>query len=163
MKVNRILIAIDDSKYADNAAAYGFDLAHSYQAQVGLVNVMEPIITSSTDANILGGTPFEPSVGADPEFIRIQKEASDNVIQRVINTYAGDLKVTHFTEYGSKGDGIIDCSNEFGADLIVVGTHSRSGIDRLLMGSVAEHIVRHSKVPVLVVPFVESESPHKSA
>lgn len=154
MKINRVLIAIDDSKYADNAAAYGFELAHSYNAQVGLVNVMEPIITSSTDANILGGTPFEPNIGADPEFIRIQKEASDNVIQRVINAYAHDLKVTHFTEYGSKGDSIIDCSNEFGADLIVIGTHSRSGIDRLLMGSVAEHVVRHSRVPVLVVPFV---------
>lgn len=153
MKINRILIAIDDSKYADNAAAFGFDLAHAYKADVGLVNVMEPIITSSADTNILGGTPFEPNIGNDPEFIRIQKESSENIIQRTINTYGSDLKVTHFTEYGSKADGIIDCANEFGADLIVVGTHNRTGIDRLLMGSVAEHVVRHSKVPVLVIPF----------
>jgi len=155
MKINKILIAIDDSKYADNAAAYGFDIAHSYGADVGLVNVMEPIITSSADANLMTGTPFDAGVANDPDFIKIQEEASDNIIQRTINTYARDLKVTHFSEYGSKAEGIIDCSNEFSADLIVIGTHSRTGFDRFLMGSVAEHVVRHSKVPVLVVPLVE--------
>jgi len=39
--------------------------------------------------------------------------------------------------------------------MIVVGTHSRKGIDRLFMGSIAENVVRHSKVPVLVVPLKE--------
>jgi len=155
MKINKILIAIDDSKYADNAAAYGFDLAHSYGAQVGLVNVMEPIITSSADANLMTGTPFDAGIANDPEFIKIQQEASENIIQRITNTYAADIKVSHFSEYGSKAEGIIDCSNEFGADLVVIGTHSRTGLDRLLMGSVAEHVIRHSKVPVLVVPFKE--------
>jgi nucleotide-binding universal stress UspA family protein len=67
------------------------------------------------------------------------------------------MQVTHFTEYGSTASGIIECSKEFGADLIVIGTHSRSGLDRLLMGSVAEHVVRHSEVPVLVVPFKVDE------
>jgi len=155
MKINKILIAVDDSKYADNAAAFGFDLAHSYDAQVGLVNVVEPIVTSSADATLMTGTPFDAGVANDPEFIKIQQEASGNIIQRIINTYAGDLKVSHFSEYGSKAEGIIECANEFGADLIVIGTHSRTGLDRLLMGSVAEHVVRHSVVPVLVVPFVE--------
>jgi nucleotide-binding universal stress UspA family protein len=42
--------------------------------------------------------------------------------------------------------------------MIVIGTHSRTGIDRLLMGSVAEHVIRHSEVPVLVVPMVEEGS-----
>lgn len=163
MNIQKILIAVDDSKEADNAAAYGFGLAHSYKAHVGLVNIVEPIITSSTDANLLTGSPFEPGLASDPEFINIQKEASQNTIQRTINNFAGDLEVTHFSEYGSTADGIIDCAAEFNADLIVVGTQHRSGFDRLLMGSVAEHVVRHSKVPVLVVPLNESESPHKSA
>ena len=39
----------------------------------------------------------------------------------------------------------------------MIGTHSRTGLDRLFMGSVAEHVVRHSKVPVLVVPLQENE------
>ncbi len=46
--------------------------------------------------------------------------------------------------------------NDSGAKMIVIGTHSRTGIDRFFMGSVAEQVVRHSDIPVLVVPFVES-------
>jgi nucleotide-binding universal stress UspA family protein len=63
--------------------------------------------------------------------------------------------VSHYNEFGDTSDGIINCSREFGADMIVIGTHSRSGIDRLLMGSIAEQVVRQSEIPVLVVPFVE--------
>jgi nucleotide-binding universal stress UspA family protein len=59
---------------------------------------------------------------------------------------------------GSTADTIIDCAAQFAADLIVIGTHSRSGFDRLLMGSVAESVVRHSPVAVLVVPLSEQES-----
>ena len=44
---------------------------------------------------------------------------------------------------------------QFSADLIVVGTHNRTGLDRLIMGSVAENVVRHAQVPVLVIPFKE--------
>ena len=76
-------------------------------------------------------------------------------MQQHIKKYARGTEDNHFTEYGSTADGIIKCSTEFGADLIVVGTHSRTGLDRLLMGSVAEHVVRHSNVPVLVVPLSE--------
>ena len=163
MKIQKILIAVDDSKYADNAATYGFELAHSYNAQVGLVNIVEPIIAPATDPGLITGSTFDSGMGTDPEFIKVQQEASENIIQRITKTYAGDLQVTNFTQYGSTAEGIVDCSNEFNADLVVIGTHNRTGIDRLLMGSVAEHVVRHSKVPVLVVPFSESESPHKSA
>jgi len=163
MKIHKILIAVDDSKYSQHAAEYGFELAHLYKAQVGLVNIVEPIVTTATDTSLVAGTPYEMDITTDPEFIKVQKEASENIIQRTIKNFAGDLQVTNFTQYGSTAEGIIDCSLEFNADFLVIGTHSRSGLDRLLMGSVAEHVVRHSKVPVLVVPLNESESPHKSA
>ena len=63
------------------------------------------------------------------------------------------MQITTFNDYGSTADGILKCSEEFGADMIVVGTHSRTGIDRFLMGSIAEDVVRHAQVPVLVVPM----------
>jgi nucleotide-binding universal stress UspA family protein len=158
MKISKILIAIDDSKHAEHAAEYGFELAHFYKAQVGLVNIVEPIITPAPGTDMITGTMFEPGLASDTDLIKVQKEVSESVIQRTIKSFAGDLQVTYYTEYGSTSDGIINCCNEFNADLIVIGTHSRTGIDRLLMGSVAESVVRHSPVPVLVVPFRESES-----
>jgi len=88
--------------------------------------------------------------------LNAQDEISESIIVHTAKKYGGKLEVTHFNDYGSTADGIINCSHEFKADLIVIGTHSRTGIDRLLSGSVAEHVVRHSEIPVLVVPSKES-------
>jgi nucleotide-binding universal stress UspA family protein len=158
MEINKILIAIDDSKFSEHAAGYGFDIARTYKAEVGLVHIVEPIVYPPAGNDTLTGIPFQVSNVTDKELISAQTESSENIIGRTIKKFAGDLQVTHFTEYGVTAEGILSCSKEFNADLIVVGTHSRKGLDRLLMGSVAEHVVRHSDVPVLVVPFRESES-----
>jgi len=163
MKISKILIAVDDSKYAEHAAEYGFELAHLSKAEVGLVNIVEPLTVPSAGPDSITGAIFEPPVITDPELINIQKEVSENVIDRISKHFAGGMKVTRFSEFNNTADGILECSRHFKADLVVIGTHSRTGFDRLFMGSIAEDVVRHSVVPVLVVPFVESESPHKSA
>lgn len=159
MKISKILIAVDESKYSAHAAEYGFELAHFYKAEVGLVNIVEPMVAPSPGGDSIAGAIFEPPATSDPELVNIQKEASENVIDRISKHFAGGMKVTRFSEFNNTADGILECSRHFNADLVVIGTHSRTGLDRLLMGSVAEDIVRHSVVPVLVVPFVESESP----
>jgi nucleotide-binding universal stress UspA family protein len=155
MIIKKILIGIDDSKYAEHAAEYGFDIAHKFDAEVGLVNIVEPAIMPQTSmgADPLTGMPSQGAGLDEIELMNIQKSFAENIIEDAIKKFAGDMQVTHFTDYGSTADGIISCGKEFGADLIVIGTHSRTGLDRLLNGSVAEHIVRHSTVPVLVVPF----------
>lgn len=153
MQISRILIGIDDSKFAEYAASYGFGLAKTFNAHVGLVHIVEPMVTPITDTDTITGLPFADAGVNEIEILNIQEDISDNLVNRTIKKYAGDLQVTHFNEYGSTADGILHCSKEFKADLIVIGTHSRSGIDRFLMGSVAESVVRNSAVPVLVVPL----------
>ncbi|BAU52241.1 universal stress protein [Mucilaginibacter gotjawali] len=158
MMIKKILIGIDDSKHAAYAAEFGFDLARKFNAQVGLVNIVSPVIISQlTGADPIIGMPLQGTGIEETELLDIQKSQSENIVEQTIKKFAGDLPVTHFSEYGSTADGIISCSKEFNADLIVVGTHNRTGLDRLFMGSVAEHVVRHSTVPVLVVPL-KSES-----
>jgi len=155
MKIHRILIGIDDSRFSDNAAGYGFDIARIYGAEVGLVNIIEPIIFPSSSADTITGAGFETTGVPDTELINAQTESAENILEHIAKKFAGELKVTPFTDYGSTADGILNCSKEFNADLIVIGTHSRTGLDRLLMGSIAEHVVRHADVPVLVVPLRE--------
>ena len=155
MKISKILIGIDDSKFAEYAASYGFDMARTFNAHVGLVHIVEPSVTPATTTDTMIGMPMQDNVITDMEVIDIQNEQSENIITRTIKKYAEGLEVTHFNEFGSTADGILSCSKEFKADLIVIGTHSRTGIDRLLMGSVAESVVRNSNVPVLVVPMIE--------
>ncbi|HTK20018.1 MAG TPA: universal stress protein [Mucilaginibacter sp.] len=158
MAIQKILIAVDDSRYADHAAEFGFEMARLYRAEVGLVNIIEPIIMPSSGSDSITGISTDISMMDEPEMVRIQKEAAENTVKRIEEQYAEELKITNFTEYGLTADGILKCSAEFDADLIVVGTHSRKGIDRLFMGSIAEHVVRHSTIPVLVVPLRESGS-----
>lgn len=155
MKISKVLIGIDDSKYAEHAAEYGFNIAHKFKASVGVVNIIEPVVIPETGVGVdpLMGTGSPANIAQEMEILGIQKSNSENIVEAVVKRLAGDTEVSHFTEYGSTADGIISCGKEFGADLIVIGTHSRSGLDRLLMGSVAEHVIRHSEIPVLVVPF----------
>ena len=157
MTIQKILIGIDDSTQAEHAAEYGFDIARKFNAAVGLVNIVEPAMATQVVSSdpVMGIS--NQGIGIDEmEMMEIQKSQSENVVERAIKKFAAGMQVTHFSDYGSTSDGIISCSKEFGADLIVIGTHSRTGLDRLLMGSVAEHVVRHATVPVLVVPLVHS-------
>ena len=158
MTIQKILIGIDDSKQAEHAAEYGFDIARKFGAAVGVVNIVEPaLITQAAGSDPMSGMPTQGIGIDDLEIMDIQKSQSENIVEQTIKKFAADMQVTHFTDYGSTADGIVRCAKEFEADLIVIGTHNRHGIGRLLMGSVAEHVVRDSPVPVLVVPF-KSES-----
>ncbi|MBK0378026.1 universal stress protein [Mucilaginibacter segetis] len=154
MQINKILIGVDESKFSEYAAAYGFDIARTFSAHVGLVHIIEPNVAPINSTDTITGMPMQTSGIDDMEMLNIQEDMSENIIERTIKKYAGNLQVTHFNEYGSTADSIISCSKEFGADLIIIGTHNRSGIDRLLMGSVAESVVRNSHIPVLVVPLL---------
>ena len=150
----KILIGVDNSVYAEHAAKMGFDLAKNLNAHVGLVHIIEPAFATPPVIDTTMGMPLQGGAEINGmEVMDIQNEMSDNIIDRTTKKYAGELQVTHFTEYGSTADGILHCSKEFEADLIVIGTHSRFGIDRLFMGSVAEDVIRTSEIPVLVIPL----------
>lgn len=159
--MKKILIGLDDSKYAEHAVEYGFKLAHKLHAEVGLVHIVEPIVAAPV-ATVEGGLGMPFDTGTDlvtPELYQIQDERSRNMIAEANKKY-GDNKIhiTNFTEYGSTADGILKCAKDFDAELIVIGTHSRSGFDRFLMGSVTEDIVRQSEIPVLIVPMKGKKS-----
>ena len=155
--ITKILIGIDDSKYAQNAAKYGFELAETLDAHVGLVNILEPLAIpmAGSGADEILGTSIQGVGAPDIDIIEAQNDISKNIIESTIKKHAGKTQVTQFNEYGTTGEGIISCSLEFKADIIVVGTHERTGLDRLFSGSVAEYVVRHSTIPVLVVPSRE--------
>ena len=157
MLIKKILIGIDNSTFSEHAAKYGFDIARTFKAKIGLVHIVEPtFMPPSAGMDPLSG-PVPDAIG-DAEIMSVQNDLSENLLERTEKKFGKGLQVTHFNEFGDTSDGIIQCSKDFGADLIVIGTHSRSGIDRLLMGSVAEHVVRYSEIPVLVVPMKEDHS-----
>jgi nucleotide-binding universal stress UspA family protein len=154
MQISKIIIGIDDSKYAENAAKYGFELARKFGAAVGLVNIIEPVVPPVDTTDNLIGLPLV-TTPEEINLLNVQTDMSERIIDRTIREFGTGLEVSHFSEYGSTAEGILECSHQFKADLIVIGTHKRGMIDRLLMGNIAEGVVRRTDIPVLVVPFNE--------
>ena len=152
--IKKILIGVDDSKYAENAVKYGFSLAESLDAQVGLVNVVEPIAipASGNGADEIIGTPILSLGEADVDLVEAQDKMSANILANTGKRFGSKVQVTSFSEYGSTGERIVSRAIEFNADLIVIGTHERSGLDKLFSTDVADYVVHHSAIPVLVVP-----------
>ena len=66
--------------------------------------------------------------------------------------HLGDKKIQTVVKSGVLGETILNTASEVKADMIVLGTHSRRGLEKILVGSVAENVLRHSSIPVLIIP-----------
>ena len=141
MSFQRILIAVDSSEYSMQAAKRGLELAQELGATAALLFVVD---TSKAMGSIDGGILPEQAL------IILKKEA-EQTMDELAAMYNGK-GLMKFMPEGHPADEIHVTAHTWDADLIVMGTHGRTGLRHLLMGSVAEHVVRHSKVPVMVVP-----------
>lgn len=142
MPYNKILIAVDDSAESLKAARCGFELAHCFKAAVGVlyvVNKDKEVVNAD-----LGITPQES------KFV-LEMEAR-KTIEQCIKMFDGRTEVFTFTPEGIPDKEILKIADEWRADLIVMGAHTRSRIDRMLTGSMAEHVIRHAQIPVVVTP-----------
>jgi nucleotide-binding universal stress UspA family protein len=139
LPMHTILYATDFSENAEPA----FDLASALAAEgcgkLVVLHVERPPLTT------LGGTAGVPPIA--PEYDR--RDAWEK-LQRFQPTRPG-ITVEHRLEFGDPKVVILQIAREIAADLIVLGSHGRTGLRRLLMGSVAESVVRKASCPVLTV------------
>jgi len=147
-QVHKLLIAVEDSIYSEHAVEYGFDLASKLGAEVALVHVDEiPVATPYIADPLLGEQPV-----MIPELIKVQEDSSHKLLDRIANKYMDKATIYTYTKIGTAKDEILSTAEEWHADMIIVGTHGRTGLDHFISGSVAERIVRKAKCPVLVIP-----------
>lgn len=148
MHFKKILIAVDNSIYAEKAAKTGYEIATKFEAKVALVNIIEPVPITAT-----------PEMTMAPAFMEIydnNKESSSVLLQAMQKKYSKGIETKLITLIDTASHGIIEEAEKWKADLIVIGTHGRTGFSHFLMGSVAEHVARKSACPVLIVPNKES-------
>ena len=152
IKLQKILIAIEDSAYSEKALNYGHHLAQQMQAKVALVHVNElPMAPDYVGNMVMGETPT-----LVPELIRIQEENTKALFERIIKSWKDELQVFTFSRMGNVRDEILDVAEEWKADLIILGTHGRTGFDHFISGSVAESVTRKAHCPVLIIPNKEN-------
>ena len=140
MAYSKILIGVDSSEYSMVAVKKGIELAHLLNAEVALLYVVD---VSNAIGNVDAG------IGPGDALLILKKEALQTLDQ--LSGYNGGRLEKLMPEGHPKAD-ILQTAETWGADLIVLGTHGRTGLAHLLLGSTSEYIVRHSKIPVLVVP-----------
>ncbi|MBX7045853.1 MAG: universal stress protein [Ignavibacteria bacterium] len=143
MFFKKILISVDESQFSIEAVKRGVELAKAIGAELGLIHVIDE---SQTVGNIDAG--ISPA-----DALKILETETEKLMQGLIDLYIHDLPLTKFTPIGKPAAQIIKTSEQWNADLIVTGTHRTTGWRRLIIGSISEDIIRHSKIPVLVVPL----------
>jgi universal stress protein A len=146
LKIRTILHPTDFSQHADYAWQVACSLARDYGARLIVVHVLAPPTVGYGEFGML------PPEGADRESVEEQLAA--------IKPKDSSVGVTCFLLEGHGVTEILRCAKDNQCDLIVMGTHGRKGIGRLLMGSVAEQVVRKASCPVLTVktPMAEIET-----
>jgi len=129
--IKKLLVAVDGSPEAEKAVKYALKLSKTYGASITALNV----------------------IGVEPPIERVDERKSKEVLSH-IKKIAKELKVNCKTK--SRIDpivhrGIIEEGEEGGYDLIVIGSKGLTGIRRMVLGSVAENVVRHADCPVTVI------------
>jgi len=139
--IHNVLIATDFSSCSDLALSFGLELAHGYQANAYVVSVLE------SDQLMIAGP--EAYVAAKDAAHRDLLELKQQLRKK--HSYLEGEDYQLFLLEGDVAQAVLDFAQQKEIDVIVVGTHGRSGLGRALMGSVAERIFRHSPVPVLTL------------
>lgn len=144
---DRILIASDGSSLSKKAAAHGLKLARATGAEVVAVNVVPRYPQSY----------FEGSLALDAgEVAKVEaqwRERGESITADVVKAGAAlQVKVKPVTVVSqSVAESVIKAAVKHRCDLIVMASHGRKGIARVLLGSEAQHVLTHSKIPVLVL------------
>jgi nucleotide-binding universal stress UspA family protein len=137
----RILVPIDFSKSSLRALDVAVPLAGDHGAQLFLLSVIEPAAYAAGMEGVVIAVP-------DATLVKDAKANLPKIAERFIPS---SVKFTILVGRGRAFDVITRIAKEKGIDLIVLTTHGRTGIDRVLMGSTAERVVRHAHCPVYVV------------
>jgi len=135
---DQILIPTDGSEETQDAVEHAIDLALTYDATLHTLFVINTNV--GVDSSVIGT-------------LEALEESGENAIEAVIDRAqdAGVGTIEGSVAQGAPHQAILDYVDENDIDLVVMGTHGRSGLDRYLLGSVTEKVVRLSDAPVMTV------------
>ena len=135
-----ILIPTDGSAESAEAAEAGLNLAEELDAEVHAVSVV--------DAELVASTTYTTGAAKNEE--RMHEEAEENAAEAAEGARERGLEAVEVVETGIPAEKIVEYADE-DVDAIVIGTHGRSGMRRVLLGSVTDKVVRTASVPVVTV------------
>ena len=140
MEFHKILIAICDEPGAEKIAFTGLQLAQQFNSELAVVSIVDQDEVPLSDP---------PSKRELDDMI----EGNSNQFHlNLIKSVFKDFPIKSFVEKGIPYKLILKTAEAWGADILVMGTHGRKGLSSILLGSVAEDVIRHSKKTIVVIP-----------
>ncbi|MFC7200668.1 universal stress protein [Halospeciosus flavus] len=140
---DEILIPTDGSEGVQPAVEMALNLAEKHDATLHVLFIVDQPVSVSG-----AGEGFS---GLDSLLEALEEEGHEVTGEIAKQAEERDIETTAAVRRGNPHDDILNYAEEQGLDLIVIGTHGRTGVKRALLGSVTEDIVRHSEIPVLTV------------
>ena len=136
--LRRILLATDLSPSSERAANQAIALAHELRATLLVVSVIDPDVKTARRGLV-----------ERMDQRRAGRETAAQAI--VVRGRQAGVSVSFLVWEGEPGPAIVDAAIAEAADLVVVGSHGRGRVERLVLGSVSDHVVRHAPCPILIV------------
>ncbi len=144
IKLDRILVPTDLSEFSKHALRYGCEFANRFDAELHLLNVVQDVVALVPEP----GMAF-PAPG---EYMTELRDSSRQALEQLPDSdWLRSGRVTRDVRVGTPFVEIVRYARETECDLIVIGTHGRSGLAHVLLGSTAEKVVRKASCPVLTV------------
>jgi nucleotide-binding universal stress UspA family protein len=144
ISLKKILLPTDFSEYSEAAREYACSFVEKFRAELHLLHVLQDLIAMSPEP----GMSFPPP----GDYMKdLEASAVQALAKRPGDALPGDYTVLRNVRHGSPFLEIIRYAKELDIDLIVMGTHGRTGLAHVLLGSVAEKVVRKAPCPVLTV------------
>lgn len=152
--MKKVLIALDYDPTAQKVAEKGYAIAKSMGAEVTLLHVISDAHYYSTVGvnPILG---FTDHANVVPLLIENSENLEIETLKFLDRTKAhlGDITIKTLANQGDSADSILKTAKEIGADILVMGSHSRRWLENILMGSVTEKVLKNTEIPLFIVPL----------
>ena len=143
MKKN-IIVAIDLSEASTSILKEAFDFAESLKAKVTLVSIISMYVDYLHSDMSLLPTQWE-------EIYENQKKHAINELNKIKESNT-NIEIDTYAAVGNAKFDILEYATSNKANYIVMGTHGRTGLSHMVLGSTAEYVVRHATIPVLIIP-----------
>jgi nucleotide-binding universal stress UspA family protein len=149
--MKQILIAVDYDQAAQKVAETGYAIAKALGGHITLLHVVsDPSYYYSTEYSpVLGFTGF--SAMKFEHAIEEIRETGGEFLETV-KEHLKDDTIDTIVKEGNAAEMILEAAKEINADMVIMASHGRKGLERILVGSVSETVLRQSLVPVLVIP-----------
>jgi len=147
--MKKIILPVDFSDSSNKLVDYAINFAKDINAEIALIHV------AATDIGfVIGDMGFQYFPEVEENEIKYELKELNKLEQKVSSQ---GINCTHILKQGIAGDTILEFADSQNADYIVVGSHGRSGVYDVFIGSLTKEITKKSKIPVLVVPCHDEE------